>query len=287
VAITLRATGRRRAVRVRMQRRGGDDQVARAVGAGGIWGFEPPLPPLFVELARRSSGAVLDVGANTGLYSLLALASNRALLVHAVEPLPIVASYLKENLALNRRLGHRVTVHPVALSDVEGRAMLYLPPPTGTTVETSASLDPHFKEEIASAVEVETGTLDDLWDGIGRPAVGLLKVDTEGTEHLVLRGAPRLLAASRPIAVCEVLPGAAMGELTELLTQSGYLDVRMRRDVLVVDDAVHFDPDAWNHVFVPLERLFVLEAAVQAIGLRIRDARVEAPGAVQDVQHLG
>ncbi len=268
-SVDVAASNGGRRVHVRMQRHGGADQIARQVGEGGLWGFEPPLPALFVELARASTGAVVDVGANTGLYSLLAAAANRTLQVHAVEPLPALGALLDANLALNSRLRRRVHRHEVAMSDKTGKAMLYLPAPCGGIVETSASLDPAFKEEIATAVEVDTRTLDDLWLAIGRPQVGIVKVDTEGTEHLVLRGAAGVLAQSRPVVVCEVLPRAAFGELTERLAASDYLDVRLRTDGLVVGTRVGFDPDAWNHAFVPRGRLAAFEAAARAAGVGV------------------
>lgn len=267
--LEVAASHGRARVHVRMQRHGGADQIARQVGEGGLWGFEPPLPALFVELARASDGVVVDVGANTGLYTLLAAASNPVVEVHAVEPLPALVELLDANVALNGRLARRVHRHQVALSDRTGTAMLYLPTPCGTIVETSASLDPAFKEEIATAVEVQTRTLDDLWLEIGRPQVGIVKVDTEGTEHLVLRGAARVLAASRPIVVCEVLPRAALGELTERLAAFGYLDVRLGTHRLVVGSRVGFDPDAWNHAFVPQTKRAAFEAAARAVGVAV------------------
>ncbi len=256
-------------VRVRMQRHGGADQIARQVGDGGLWGFEPPLPALFIELARASIGTVVDVGANTGLYSLLAAAANPALHVHAVEPLPAVHALLDANLSLNPQLRHRIHPHVVALSDRIGRAMLYLPAPCGGIVETSASLDPAFKEDVTSALAVDTRTLDDLWLAIGTPQVGIVKVDTEGTEHLVLRGAARVLTQCRPVVICEVLPRAAFSELTEWLAASGYLDVRLRTDGLVVGTRVGFDPDGWNHAFVPQGVLGTFEAAARAVGVAV------------------
>ena len=273
VGVDLPATRGGRLVRVRFQRHDGRDQVARAIEEGGLWGFEPPLVPLFVELCRHSYGEVVDVGANTGLYSLLAVAANRRVRVHAVEAFPAVADHLRENLALNRSIARRVRVHQVALSDGNGSASLYVPPPTGTPIETSASLDPTFKEEIASEIEVPTRTLDDLWDASARPAVGLIKVDTEGTEHRVLRGAEAVLATNRPVVICEVLPRAATTELTERLARTDYVDIRLRRDVLVIGTRVVFDPDAWNHAFVPEERLLTVEAAGRAIGLGSVDRR--------------
>ncbi len=273
VAIDLPPTRGGPAVRVRMRRHGGQDQIARDIGAGGLWGFEPPLPALFVELARRCGGAVFDVGANTGLYSLLAVAADRTLRVHAVEPLPAVADLLEENLGLNSRLAARIRVHRYALSDAAGTAALYLPPPSGSIIETSASLDPTFKEEVAGSVEVVTRSLDDLWHEVGRPMVGMIKVDTEGTEHLVLRGGAATLESSRPIVFCEVLPRARTEELTALVKASEWLEVRLREDVLVIGEAVAFDPEAWNHAFVPREKLPAFRAAALAAALGVQDKR--------------
>lgn len=256
-----------------MRRHHGDDQVARAVGEGGIWNFETPLPPLFVELARRSAGTVVDVGANTGLYSLLAVAATPSVHVHAVEATPAVVTFLEQNLMLNRLLARRVHVHQLALCERSGTAMLFLPVPSGTTIETSASLDPTFKEEVTNAIEVPASTFDDVWVTLGRPVVGLVKVDTEGTEHLVLRGMRRALESSRPVVVCEVLPRGAMDELTAGLTETDYVDVRLRRDALVVSRTVEFDQDAWNHALVPCDKVPMLEEAANAIGLPLRDGR--------------
>lgn len=112
-----------------------------------------------------------------------------------------------------------------------------------------------------------------VWRAIGEPDVGLVKVDTEGTEHLVIRGAIDLLASSRPTVVCEVLPRAAMGELTGWLGRSEYRDVRLRGDVLVVSGRVGFDPQAWNHAFVPSEKLAELEEAACVLSLALHHER--------------
>lgn len=273
VELPPQGKGRRAPARVRMRRHDGQDQIARDVGAGGLWGFEPPLPALFVELARRCGGAVFDVGANTGLYSLLAAGAAPTLRVHAVEPFPTVAKLLDENLGLNRRLARRIRVHRYALSEARGTAALYLPPPSGALIETSASLDPTFKEEVAGSIEVVTRSLDDLWDEVGRPVVGMLKVDTEGTEHLVLRGGRAMLESSRPIVFCEVLPRARTEELTALVRASDWVEVRLHKDAVVLGETVAFDPDGWNHAFVPNEKLRTFRAAALAAALHVRDER--------------
>lgn len=54
----------------------GRDQVARALWSGGWDGFEPPLPSVVAATLRRWPGMFLDVGANSGLYSLIAIAAD-------------------------------------------------------------------------------------------------------------------------------------------------------------------------------------------------------------------
>ncbi len=256
--------------RLWMHHHGGDDQVARALRDGGLWAFEPPLAPLFVELVRRSPGAVVDAGANTGLYSLLAAAARSSARVYAFEPVPAIADLFEANLRRNLRIARRVHLRRAALGEASGRAALYLPPPTGTTVETSASLDPGFKATVGEVLDVEVLTLDDVWRTAGSPPLCVVKIDTEGTEHRVVRGAATTIASARPVVVCEVLARAEVGELSSVLSPHGYVDVRLYPDSLLEASAIEFDPDAWNHAFVPEEKLGVLAGAARAIGLTLR-----------------
>ena len=70
----------------------GNDQIVRAVRDGGWRAFECPLPDVYCLFARRSTGQVYDVGANTGFYSLVAVTANRGVTVHAFEPARDVVS---------------------------------------------------------------------------------------------------------------------------------------------------------------------------------------------------
>src|SRR5260370_25620164 len=76
------------------------DTVGEVLYWYGLKRFEPSTVPLFVELARKSRG-VLDIGANTGLYAVLACAANPAAKVFAWEPVPYLAQKLRNNISLN------------------------------------------------------------------------------------------------------------------------------------------------------------------------------------------
>src|ERR1700749_669391 len=96
------------------------DYIAGLVRQHGLSAYEAPMPDLMACLVRMSSGYMLDVGANTGLFTLLAAAANPTIKVCAFEPLDSVCALLRANLALNPRLLDRINVYPLGLSNASG-----------------------------------------------------------------------------------------------------------------------------------------------------------------------
>jgi FkbM family methyltransferase len=240
----------------------GRDQIANAFRSEGWRSFERPLPDVFARVAGGTDGVIVDVGANTGFYALLATAVASRAPVVAFEPYPPAAAILRENVRLN--FARRIQVFPLALGREPGTASLHVPDPEHGLVETSASLNHEFRDEgVTSAVEVEVTTLD-LAMTHETAAVGLVKIDVESTEHDVLVGGETVIARDRPVIVLEVLPLGDLEGLESFRDRHGYVDIRLRPDAAVVGDHVHFDPDAWNHVWAPKERLDVVLAACRA-----------------------
>lgn len=246
---------------------GGTDQVARALAAEGWLGFERPLPDVLLRCACRFGGDVFDVGANTGIYSLITAAARRDVTVHAFEAFPPVLEMLHKNLNLQPS-GRRVRVVPMAVAAEEGAMTLYVPRPTGS-IETSCSLDPGFKEDIVDTLSVPAITLDSYWKSRGRPRVGTVKIDTEGTEHFVLAGSQDLIASERPVIFYEFLPRGAAEAIEECARRNDLVDFRLRPTEAVAGSAVVFDPQAWNHALVPREKTEAFAAVLQAANLAI------------------
>lgn len=249
---------------------GGRDQVARALAADGWNGFERPLPSAVVALVRRWPGVLFDVGANTGLYSLIATAADESVRAIAFEPVPEIISLLRANLALNEG-GGRIIVDDVAIGDRSGSATLHLPPPQRDgTIETSASLEADFKPEIDRTFEVRTSTLDDAWRRHGRPFVTMVKVDVEGSEARVLAGARQLIDACRPVISVEVLERVDHVRLDAIRASIGYVVVLLKgEEALVGRPGVAADPAAPNQLLVPPERLDAVIEALDGIGVRV------------------
>jgi FkbM family methyltransferase len=89
----------------------------------GISGYEPISFELWKN-ACRFSQTILDIGANTGLYSLIAKTVNPGTQVYAFEPLPSFNAALRKNIRLN---GFDVEVVEQAVSDFIGTAEFYAP----------------------------------------------------------------------------------------------------------------------------------------------------------------
>jgi FkbM family methyltransferase len=260
--------------RIKAWRRQGRDQCVEAFYRGGWWGYERPQPDVVLATLRREPGVFLDVGANTGMYSLIA-STVPGVVVHAFEAYPPVAALLRENLALNPGARH-VRVVDAAVSDVSGTLDLFVPPESGP-IETSSSTEADFKEG-SVPITVAATTLDAYWQSVGSPPVSAVKLDVEGAEHRVLAGAERMVSTVRPVIFLEVLPDAHLAALEAFATAHGLVDVRMGPDEAVVNDRIRFDERAWNHALVPVERLATFLEPLPRLEIRVTRLD-EAPAA--------
>nr|WP_254454923.1 FkbM family methyltransferase [Acetobacter estunensis] len=208
----------------------------------------------------------MDVGANTGIYSILACAADPRVHVKAFEPFPEILKVLEHNIALND-FGDRIAVYPVALSDRSEQVALYVPEKTEGVLETSCSLEASFKGNCPSHVDVMAQTLDSL--KLKEP-ISLVKVDIEGHEHAFLAGGYQTIQKDRPILLVEVLPPAQFQGLQDFLSSSGYRDFRLRPQTVIEAQEVTYDAEAWNHAFVPPERMSFFLKCCEICGLQVQ-----------------
>lgn len=153
-----------------------------------VGGLEPEMD-LLEQLVPKDCTA-LDVGANHGIYTYALSRFVRS--VHCFEPLAECCRYIRDHPATN------VTVHNVALSDGAGELELHIPIIRGRAVYTRASLDP--PKELFDSRRVEVRTLDSY----GLKDVGFIKIDVEGLEAAVLRGARHTLETCHPAMLIEI-----------------------------------------------------------------------------------
>jgi FkbM family methyltransferase len=186
--------------------------IPRKLEQGGLGSYEPETLACFLASLDGSEGTVYDIGANVGVFGWLAAALTDWKVV-AFEPMPDLADVARAVASGNNLL---IEVEEMALGAQTGTATLHL----SNVTDASHSLAPGFRQSDA-AIDVPVERLDDYCARTGHvPAV--LKIDTETTEPDVLRGGMQLLRDTRPLVVCEVLPGYRERELPPLLEPLGY-----------------------------------------------------------------
>ena len=145
---------------------------------------------------------VVDVGANVGAVTLLvAKLVGPAGRVLAVEPGPPYVERLRANLALNASLSDRVTVHQVGLSDAPGM-LQWRPDPKDPW---NAGLSTAHPDSRPGEVTVPVTTLDALVASQELDRLDFIKIDVEGMELEVLRGARQTLEKLRPVLLLETM----------------------------------------------------------------------------------
>lgn len=176
-----------------------------------------------VHSELRNGDTMLDIGANFGLHTLYAAKLvTSAGHVYAFEPAPQNVRLLRRNVRLNK-LDTTVTIVPSVVSNSsEPFLELHVP---DECVAVTASLRKVTPGE--RLVRVTNMRLDDFgWHS--NASVRLMKIDVEGAELEVLRGALNIIKCARPVLVIEVhgfaLPefGASADELEEFLQGLGY-----------------------------------------------------------------
>lgn len=167
-----------------------------------------------LEMLRSIGGSlhaqdiVIDAGANIGNHTLY-FAKVLGCRVHAFEAVPSTAKFLEKNIRVNHVQG-RVQVHMLALGAKAGTAKI--------KVSNENNIGATRLEESDDG-DIEVARLDDV--GVARP-VRLIKIDVEGMELEVLRGASRLLEDDKPWVFCEASGAAEYKAVAEYLEDLGY-----------------------------------------------------------------
>jgi len=173
---------------------------------------------------------VLDIGGNVGQYAVLfaSLVSVAGQII-SFEPDRSARVVLEKNLSLNG-LSDRVVVEPLALFDVAGTRLLFS---NSQADATAALVRPAGDKHAVLEQPVKTERLDDYLASRNLRCPDWIKLDTEGAEINILRGARETLKSGAKVA-CELHPyawsdfGTSFRELLEIVSECGrtirYLD---------------------------------------------------------------
>ena len=186
---------------------------------GGLYGnYERESMRVWVALCSRAH-SIVDVGANTGVFSLVAKAVNPNALVTAFEPVQRIYEKLLENARVN---GFDIQAHMVALSDRTGEGFYF---DTMTEHAYSVTVNKNILEPGVPGEKraLRTITLDDFIRQNGVDRIELMKIDVETHEPEVLDGFRGHLDRFHPDMLIEVLDESIAARLNGLLAGRNYL----------------------------------------------------------------
>ncbi len=155
---------------------------------------------IWKDLAKNSN-VIFDIGANTGVYSLIAKTVNKNSSVHAFEPFPAIYDTLTKNTVLNQ---YDVKCNCTAISNYKGKGVIFSDSPDfaySVTVNKNLwakDLDPF-------QIPISTTTLKDYIEEQQIEGIDLMKIDVETHEPEVLEGFAEYLLKFKPIILIEVL----------------------------------------------------------------------------------
>ena len=188
-----------------------EDLGSQVMFTGGYEDHEAAELSMHVPLG----GTVFDVGANIGLSALeFSRAAGPSGKVMAFEPHPDTAARLRGNLAQNS--ANNVTIIQAAVGAKPGKVTFH---ESAHATLSSASVIPR---DLVRSFEVPVTTVDIVWDEAGKPVVSALKIDVEGGELEVLRGARELLARDHPAVLLEAWGDEQLRPIDALLVDAGY-----------------------------------------------------------------
>lgn len=189
--------------------------------------FEPLTQKQFPKFVGNGD-VVVDIGANIGAHTLpLAQMVGKNGRVVAIEPTEYAAGKLRKSVALNEGLRNRIEVRQrmlVSGGEEQIPSTIYSSWPLD---HATGNLHEEHKGRLMSTTGSEKSTLDELVDELKLDKVNALKLDVDGNEYSVLKGATRTLSKFHPVIFMELAPyvfhdGANFDGMIALLGSHGY-----------------------------------------------------------------
>jgi FkbM family methyltransferase len=201
-----------------------EDMVAREILESGGW--EPGSWKMMRE-HLGTGGTFVDVGAQIGYYSLKAApVVGVGGSVIAIEPNPETVRKLQANIDASG--AKAVTVAPVACADTEAMLDLFAAPESNTGETSLSKANASQAGPVANTFKVRARPLDDIIRELAVARVDVIKIDVEGAEYLVLKGALETMDRHHPMLLLELIDrqlqsmGSSVAQVVQLLRAHGY-----------------------------------------------------------------
>lgn len=179
---------------------------------------------LWQKLVRRAD-VIFDIGANTGLYALVAKSLNADSKVYAFDPVKRVFERLVENNKLN---SFDIECFELAASNADGEATIY-DLPTEHILSVTVNQNHHLPDVQLKAfpTTIKTIRLDTFIEEHKLEKIDLMKIDVERHEFEVLQGMGSYLKNFKPNMLIEILSDEIGKKVESLIFDKDYLYFRI------------------------------------------------------------
>lgn len=181
-------------------------------------GWEKVSIGLWKKIAKESK-TILDIGANTGIYSLIASAINPQAEIFSFEPVKRTSELFKKNIELNSNFNIKLTEK--AVSNINGRATFY---DVKSKSQYSASLNKKMLIDCIDQIsyDVDVVKLDTL-DFLFNKKIDLIKLDVEMHEPEAILGMIDIIKRDKPTILIEILNDELAVNIENQINDLNYL----------------------------------------------------------------
>ncbi|HMG93391.1 MAG TPA: FkbM family methyltransferase [Chryseolinea sp.] len=216
-----------------------DDHIANDIYY--CLGYEDAEFLLLKQLIKRSRYMV-DVGANTGIFSIYAASLNSGLEVLSFEPHPSNYKRLLTNVSINKL--NNIKAYDCALGPSDSEIEFTIP--ADMSISTTSSANDGFTRNFHRLeyvkVPVRQKKLDDILANIPVTSADVFKIDVEYYELEVLKGAEATLRNKRPMIIIELLDYSSL--VTQFPQMEGNVDKSHAHDIINFLTKIGYHPYA-------------------------------------------
>jgi FkbM family methyltransferase len=181
-------------------------------------GWEPYSTKAWIRLSEKSN-VIFDIGANTGLYSLISSKVNPSAAVYAFEPIEFIFDRLNQNLRLN---GFNVNANKTALADEDGAGEIFAADTISSTFDQASLNKKNFKTTETQSIRIKKQRVASFIEEHRISNIDLMKIDVETYEPQVLQGMGAYLEMFKPTILIEILNESVGREVESIVRNIGY-----------------------------------------------------------------
>ncbi len=220
----------------------------------GLYGnWEKESMKMWTVLSKKSK-VIFDIGANTGVYSMVSKAVNSQAEVHAFEPFETIHKKLERNAGINN---FEIHANCKAISNYTGDAVIYT---DGSDFAYSVTVNKNLwvKDKKPVELSIKTITLKEYIEQNSITNIDLMKIDVETHEPEVIQGFIPYFNQFKPIILIEILNDEVAQNLNGYFdnTQYSFYNIDEKTGIRKTDSLMK--SDFYNYLIVPKENENIL-----------------------------